>query len=149
MATSHYLDQWWPKFHDIIWNNQTRVPWVNSLFSEKFCSNFFKVWFSNLLYRIVAWALPMKLFSGECHRTSQDVNNTDSGNGFLPPGNKSLHEQWWPRSMSPYGITRPQWVNDFFYYNSNLTSISFFLLWAQTSNIKWFMSSYVLLCKLP
>ena len=29
-----------------------------------------KVWFQNSLYRIVAWALAVKLLSGECHTTS-------------------------------------------------------------------------------
>ena len=33
-----------------------------------------KVWFSNLLYEIVAWTLFMKLLSGECHRTSLIIN---------------------------------------------------------------------------
>ena len=32
------------------------------------CSNTFRSTISNLLYRIIAWALTVKLLSGECHR---------------------------------------------------------------------------------
>ena len=38
--------------------------------------------------------------------------NISSGNGFVPSGNKPLLSQFWPRSMSPYGVTRPQWVKE-------------------------------------
>ena len=34
--------------------------------------------------------------------------NIRSGNGFVPSGH--YLSQCWPRSMSPYGVTRPQWV---------------------------------------
>ena len=36
-----------------------------------------------------------------------------SGNGLVPSGNKPLSEsQCWPRSLSPYDVIGPQWVND-------------------------------------
>ena len=35
--------------------------------------------------------------------------NIGSGNGLVPSG------QCWHRSMSPYGITRSQWVQDYFF----------------------------------
>ena len=40
--------------------------------------------------------------------------NIGSGNGLVPSGNKPLPEPMlncWPRSLSPYGVTRPEWVN--------------------------------------
>ena len=39
------------------------------------------------------------------------IVNIGSGNGLVPTGNKSLLSQCWPRSMSPYGVSRPQWAN--------------------------------------
>ena len=37
--------------------------------------------------------------------------NIGSGNGLVPSGNKPLPEPILTRSMSPYSIARPQWVN--------------------------------------
>ena len=65
--------------------------------------------FSNSLHRIVAWPLTVKLPSGECHRTSVNIG---SGNGLVPTGNKPLPEAML-RLMSPYGVSRPQWVKLF------------------------------------
>ena len=37
--------------------------------------------------------------------------NIGSGNGLVLNRRKSHYlKQWWPRSLTPYGITRPQWV---------------------------------------
>ena len=33
-----------------------------------------------------------------------------SSNGAVPPGNKPLPAQFWPRFISPFGVTRLQWV---------------------------------------
>ena len=38
--------------------------------------------------------------------------NSGSGNGLVPSGNKPLPEPCWPRSLSPYDVTSPQWVKD-------------------------------------
>ena len=47
--------------------------------------------------------------------TSLDLNdvNIGAGNGLVPSGNKPLPDlsQCWPSSLSPYGVTRPQWAN--------------------------------------
>ena len=39
--------------------------------------------------------------------------NIGSGNGLVPPGTKPLPEPMLTRIMSPYGITKQQWVNPF------------------------------------
>ena len=41
--------------------------------------------------------------------------NVDSGNGLVPSGNSHYLSQCWPRSMSPHGVTTPQWVNGFYF----------------------------------
>ena len=46
--------------------------------------------------------------------TSLDLTDDESigsGSGLVPSGSKPLPEPCWPRFMSPYGVTRPQWVN--------------------------------------
>ena len=37
--------------------------------------------------------------------------NIGSGNGLVPSGNKPLPEVMLTQILSPYGVTRPQWVN--------------------------------------
>ena len=49
-----------------------------------------------VLNTIVTWPLSVMLFLGEYHRTSLMSH-------YL--------SQWWPWHMSPYGVTRPQWVD--------------------------------------
>ena len=47
--------------------------------------------------------------------------------GLVPFGNKPLPEPCWPKSMSPYATTWPQWVNHakFHLENIYLNSVSF------------------------
>ena len=47
----------------------------------------------------------VKLPSCECHKTSIMISHIGSGNGLMPSGNKALLSQFWPTSMSPYGVT--------------------------------------------
>ena len=56
--------------------------------------------------------------------------------------------QCWPRSMSPYGVTRPQWVNIINLlapgrWGNNLKSIIFNLALAVTLKLKWMVQIYV------
>ena len=39
--------------------------------------------------------------------------NSGSYNGLVPSGNSHYLRQCWPRSMSPYGVIRPKWLNLF------------------------------------
>ena len=80
------------------------------------------VWFSNLLYRNVAWALTMKLHSGDCcpscnilTQMSQDLTEDKSTlirvMAWSHQATSYYLNQCWLRSMMPYGITKDQWVN--------------------------------------
>ena len=43
---------------------------------------------------------------------TDDINSTfGSGNGLMSSGNKHYLNQYWPRSPTPYGVTRPQRVD--------------------------------------
>ena len=37
--------------------------------------------------------------------------NPSSCNGLVSSGNRPYLKQCWPRFMSPYAVTRPQWIN--------------------------------------
>ena len=39
------------------------------------------------------------------------LDNIGSGNGLVPSASSHYLSQCWPRFMSPYGVTRPQWVD--------------------------------------
>ena len=67
----------------------------NSLAPER-CGSNFRIWFSNSSYRIVTWALAVKLLWCECQRMSfWWAVSIGSGNGLVPPGNKPLPQPMW------------------------------------------------------
>ena len=93
-----------------------------------------KVWFSNSLYWIVAWAFAVELLSNEYHRTSlmrsqrwfrrwKCLSVTLLYSTLLVQVmawccliTSHYLSQCWPRSMSPYGVNKLQWVNTFLYF---------------------------------
>ena len=59
--------------------------------------------------------------SEEVTRPHWWVVSFDSCNGLVSSGNKPLPEPILLRSVSPYGVTRPQWVNSNTRYNQECT----------------------------
>ena len=83
ITKTHLLLTVFPKHHDGIVCNERRLQqqtteqptrthtiYLNSSAPGRCYSNFKSDNFANSPYRIVAWALTVKLLSGECHRTS-------------------------------------------------------------------------------
>ena len=54
---------------------------------------------------------PVKLLSGEYHNTF-DKSTLVIAVAWCCHATSHYLNQCWPRSISPYGVTRPQWVND-------------------------------------
>ena len=82
----------------------------NSLAPGKFEWKFihsFQTDFSYWWLRHLLWKCPNMNVTG-LHWWSVNIG---SGNGLVPSGN-----QCWLRSLSPYGVTRPQWVMLEFFY---------------------------------
>ena len=57
----------------------------------------------------------LKYFLWNCNQVNATTSHRSlvsigSGNGLVPSGNNHYLSQCWHRSMSPYGVTRPQWV---------------------------------------
>ena len=71
--------------------------WINSLSPGKFQRNVRWVIFKLILV-INGWVI-------SCEIVLRWILLDHSSNGLVPSG------QCWPRSMLPYGVTRPQWVN--------------------------------------
>ena len=68
--------------------------------------------FQTHYYRIVAWALKVKLLSGDAtvhHLTNEKL--TLVPRACCRHTTSHIPIPSWPSSMSPYGITRPHWVN--------------------------------------
>ena len=68
----------------------------------------------------------MKLLSGECHNTSLILKSTlvqvmvwcrQATNHYL--------SQCWPRFLSPYDVTRPQWVNRYHHSWAAVTPVEY------------------------
>ena len=60
-----------------------------------------------LLIILIDW---MHVLYLETHTSTS--KHTDSCNGLGPTDNKPLHELLWPRSVTPYGVTKPRWFNE-------------------------------------
>ena len=58
------------------------------------------------------WAFSVKVFFGECHRTSliEDKSTLFQVMTWSHQAASHYLSQYWPWSMSPYGVTRPPWV---------------------------------------
>ena len=89
----------------------TRPQWVNPLASG-ICGCDIKLAIFKLISRIYLEHFLWNLPSGECHKTTYRwLINIVSGNGLVLSGTSHYLSHYWWRSMSPYGITRPQRVD--------------------------------------
>ena len=73
-----------------------------------------EVQFSNSLYKIVAMALIVTLLSSDCHRRQNHTNKKSilvQVMAWCRQATSHYLGQCWPSSLSPHGVTRPQWVN--------------------------------------
>ena len=68
-----------------------------------------KLQFSILFYWLVSSHRLMIMPSDECHGTSQ--SKLVKVMAWCRQATSHYLSQCWPSSMSPYGVTRPQWVN--------------------------------------
>ena len=74
-----------------------------------------KVIFKCMTCRIVDWAVAKELLSGVCHITSLMVSQQlhwFQVMAWCRQATSHYLSQWWTRYLSPYGITRPEWVKD-------------------------------------
>ena len=107
-ATSHYLSQYWPS--SMLPYGITRPQWVYSLAPGRFDSDSKTVFFNIIIQNsslgtccefALRW-MPQNLINEKstlfqvmawCHQATSHCLS-----------------QCWPRSISPYGVIRPQWV---------------------------------------
>ena len=89
----------------------TLPQWVNSLVPVRFQRNFRKVIFQlilvidgwNISCKIVLKWMPMDLTDGKSTLVQVMAWCHQATSHYL--------SQCWPKSLSPYGVIRPQWVN--------------------------------------
>ena len=72
-----------------------------------------KMHFSVLLHWLISSNLLMIMSSDECHRTLliNDKSTLVQVMAWCRQATSHYLNQCWPRSPTPYGVTRPQWVN--------------------------------------
>ena len=100
-------------------NPKLAKPAFNSLAPGRFQRNFRKVIFQPILVidggsiscKIVLKWMPMDLTDGKSTLVQVMAWCRQATSHYL--------SQCWPRSLSPYGVTRPQWVN----FNSSLANL--------------------------
>ena len=108
-ATSHYLKQCRPTL--LIYKWITRPWWINSLAPGKFEWNF-----RYLIFQIIS-VIDGWVISCELALRWMSLNLTDDKSTLVQvmawcrQATSHYLNQCWPRSPTPYGITRPQWVN--------------------------------------
>ena len=90
---------------------QLGVAYINSLSHERCVCNL-KLAIFKLMSMINIFGVSFKVNAPRPHWW---LVNVDSGNGLVPSGNSHYLSQCWPRSMSPHGVTTPQWVNGFYF----------------------------------
>ena len=101
-----------------------RSQWVNSLAPGKFEWNFMSLIFQ-IISVIDGWGISCEL---TLRWMSLDLTNDKSTlvqvMAWCHQATSHYLSQCWPRSMSPYGTTRPQWVNPmqvvYSHYDKNL-----------------------------
>ena len=108
-ATSHYLNQCWPI--SLPPYGVTGPQWVNSLASGRYGNKF-----KSVIFKLVTQNSSLGTCCSIALRCMpQNLTNEKSAvvqviDCCLMAPSPYL-SQCWPRSMSPYGITRPQWVD--------------------------------------
>ena len=122
-ATSHYLDQWWPCL--LMHMYVTRPQWVKcTLNGDKDpgpalthwplgdLDAILKLQFLILCYWLVSSDLLMIMHpDGTPWDLKDDKSTLVQVMAWCLTAPSHYLSQCWPSSMSPYGVTRPQWVN--------------------------------------
>ena len=107
-ATSHYLNQCWPRSPTPY--GVTRPQWVNSLALARCPNNFETIIFELITQNL---ALTVELFTSECY-TQNIINEKSTSLQWMAccccQAPSHYMTQCWSWSMFPYGITRQQWV---------------------------------------
>ena len=103
-ATSHYLNQCWPRY--LTPYGVTMPQWVNSLAPGRWGNDFRNVSFK-LFSQFGVLCTSCEIGLWWVPQNPIDVKST------LVQAMAPSHYlgQYWPKSMSAYGITRQQWVN--------------------------------------
>ena len=113
----------------------TRWPCVNSLAPGRFEWNFRHVIFKQILV-IDDWGISCEIaLTWKPHDLTDDKSTLVQVMAWCRQATSHYLSQCWPSSLSPYGVTRPQWVNslDPGIYGSNFISI-FYKLITQNSS---------------
>ena len=71
----------------------------------------FRLLIFNMIWVINGWSISMQFPSNRCHCTEDKKSKWVQVMAWYGQATSHCLSQCWPRWMSSYGITRPQWVN--------------------------------------
>ena len=105
LLTHWPLGDWWPR--RLLWN----CPKINSLTPRKFESNFRHAILKHTLV-IGGWGISCEIAPIWISlHFADDQSSLVQVMAWCRQATSHYPSQCWPRSLSPYGVTRPQWVN--------------------------------------
>ena len=115
-APSHNQNQCWII---VSWNPMNKFNWnllfINSLAPGRYWNNFkksnFQIHFMNLIFQRFIWNCPQKNATWP-HWWSDDGSTLVQVMAWCCQATSHYLSHCWHRSISPYTITRPQWVKE-------------------------------------
>ena len=120
------LTGWWPWCWPItsqVWKFLSTNFDFNSLAPERFQRNFWKVIFQ-LIFFIDVWSISCKIVLKWMPMGLTDGKSTSvQVMAWCRQAPSHYLSKCWPRSLAPYGVIRPQWVNMEFSYIQAAVSI--------------------------
>ena len=117
IISQHWFRQW------LSAGRQQTITWVNSLAPGKFEWNFRHVIFKQNLV-IDGWGISCEIAIIWMSLDFSDYQSTlVQVMAWCRQATSHYLSQCWPRSLSPYGITRPQWVNVYPYLSHHIVSL--------------------------
>ena len=109
-ATSHYLNQCWPR--SPMPYGVTRPQWVKTHWPLGNLDENFRYLIFQIISVIDGWVIFCELaLRWMSLKLTDDKSTLVQVMAWCRQATSHYLSQCWPRSQSPYGVTRPQWVN--------------------------------------
>ena len=107
-ATSHYLNQWWPR--SLSPYGITRSQWATDPYGTSNSTNIYILELTQWPLGDVAVEIALRPVPHNLTNDKSTLVWTGQVMAWFHQATSHYLSQCWPRSMSPYGVTRPQWV---------------------------------------
>ena len=102
--------------------SSNEMMWLNSLAPGRFDWNL-KWGIFNIILGIGGWGIsPKIILKWKSEGLTDDKSTLGQVMAWCRQATSHYLTQCWPRSLSPYGVPRPQWVKDTWWQDGNLSN---------------------------